>query len=112
MLELKFHSFLSVPNFDSVSIDNRNRNGNFHIWDDANIMIDHTFDLNKRCCDVGYVPNPVPIRFHVLVYSLDQKHDVEIKINLLQPFWDTRVPSCANPMTPRNDATTLTAILQ
>ena len=110
MLELKFHSFLSVPKFGFVSIDNGNRNGNFHVWDDANIMIDHTFDLNKRLHDVGFVPNPVPIRFHELVYSIDQNHDVEIKINLLQLFQDTRVPSCANPTTPRNNATTLTTI--
>ena len=110
MLELKFHSFSSVPKFGSVSIDNGNRNGNLHVWDDANIMIDHTFDINKRPRDVGFVPNPVPIHFHELVYSFDQKLDEEIKINILQLFWDTRVPSCANPTTPRIDATTLTTI--
>ena len=90
--------------------DNGIRDDDFHTWDDANNMIDHTFDLNKLLCDVGYVPNPVLIHFCEPVYLFTQKKDVEIKINLLQPIWDTRVPSCANPMTSSNDATTPTAI--
>ena len=41
---------------------------------------------------------------------LNQKKNVEIKIKLLQPIQDTRIPSCANPTTSCNFAPSPTAI--
>ena len=110
MLESKFHLFSSASSFGSISIDDGNRDDNFHVWDNANNMIDHTFDLSRLLRDVGYLPNTVPIHFHEPVYLLNQKQDIEIKINHLHPIWDTRIPSCANPTTSSNNAPSPTAI--
>ena len=105
-----YHLLFSNSSFGTVSIDNGNRDDVFHVWDDADNLVDHIFDLSNLLCDVGYVPNPDPVCFHAPVYYLlNQNQDIEIKVKFMQPIQDTRVPSCANPTTSSENASTSTA---
>ena len=62
-----FHFLFFDSDFGTGYINNWNEDDIFHVWDDADVFVDHIYDCSNLLRDVGYVPNPFLVHFSAAV---------------------------------------------